>query len=133
MVDPGVTFFFFSGDGERGGAGGLPGAVGGPAGVAPRVLAERVHDDERGGVRGLFEVKDHVCGGLDGLLLMKPLYVWFGHAGHAGVEARHLPVRDRAAPDWLNENGLLAEGGLLYTGQADSDGPLRRRLADRLS
>lgn len=131
MVDPQVTFFLNSGYGERGRAGRLPGAVGGAAGVPSRVLGERVHDDERGGVCCLFKVKDHVFGGLDGLLLMKPLYVWFGHARHACVEAGHLPVCYCAAPDWLNENGLLAGGGLLDAAEAGGEEPLRRRGAGR--
>lgn len=95
------------------------------------MLSESVHNDERGGACCLFKVKDHVFGGLNGLLVMKPLYVWFRHARHACMEARHLPVCYCAAPDWLNENGLLANGGLLYTGEAGGDAPLRQRFAGR--
>lgn len=136
MMDPQVTFFLNFGNGERGRASGLSGAVGGPAGVPPRVLGESVHYDERGGACCLFKVKDHVFGGLNGLLLMKPLNVWFRHARHAGMEAGHRPVCCCAAPDWLNEKGLLASGGRLHAGEAGGDGPLRQRFAgrsDRLS
>lgn len=95
------------------------------------MLGESVHNDERGGACCLFKVKDHVFGGLNGLLVMKPLYVWFRHARHACMEACHLPVCYCAAPDWLNENGLLANGGLLYTGEAGGDVLLRQRFAGR--
>lgn len=79
-MDPQVTFFFHFVYGEHGRAGGLSGAVGGPAGVLSGVLGEGVHDDERGGVCCLFKVKDHVCGGLNGLLVVKPVHLWFGQA-----------------------------------------------------
>lgn len=131
MMDPQVTFFFSVRDGERGGASGLSGAAGGPAGVVSRVLAESVHNDERGRVCCLFKVKDHVFGGLNGLLVLKPPDVWLRHARHACVEACHLPVRYCAAPDWLNEMGLLANGGLPDAGEAGGDVVLRQHFAGR--
>lgn len=126
LMDPQVTFFLFdSGYGERGRARGLSGAVGGPAGVLSGVLGERVDYDERGRVCGLFKVKDHVFGGLNGPLVVEPADLWFGHARHTRMEACHLPVWDHTAPDWLDEHGLLADGGFLYTGEAGGDVLLR--------
>lgn len=110
---PEVTFFFFSGNGEGGRACGLSGVIGRPAGVLPRVLAESIDYDERGGVRRLVEMKHHVLGGLNGLPVVEPANLWLRHAGHTCVKARHLPVWHRAAGDWLDENGLLADGRLL--------------------
>lgn len=92
------------------------------------MLRESVDYDERGSVCCLFKVKDHVFGGLNGLLVMKPVYVWFRRARHTCMEACHVPMWYRAAPDWLNENGLLANGGFLYTGEAGGDVPLRHRF-----
>lgn len=134
LMDPHVTFFLFDfADGERGRARGLSGAVGGPAAVLSGVLGERVNDDERGGVCGLFKVKDHVFGGPDGLLVVKPADLWFGQARHARVEAGHLPVWHRAAPDWLDEHGLLADGGFLAAAEAGGDVLLRHSCSDCLS
>lgn len=137
LMDPQVTFFWLDfAYGKRGRARGLSGAVGGPAGVLSGVLGECVDYDERGGVCGLFKVKDHVFGGLDGPLVMKPADLWFGHAGHACMEAGHLPVCYRAAPDRLDEGGLLANGGFLCTGETGGDVPLRHSctgLGERLS
>lgn len=110
---PEVTFFFFFGYGEGGRARSLSGGINRPAGVLPRVLAESINYDEHGGVRDLVEVEHHVLGGPDGLPVVEPAYIWLRHAGHTRVKAGHVPVWHRAACDWLDENGLLANGGFL--------------------
>lgn len=126
LLDPLVTFFFFfCGYGERGRACSLSSTVGGPAGVLSGVLGEGVDDDERGCVCGLFKVKDQVFGGLDGPLVVKPADLWFRQARHACMEANHLPVIYHTAPDWLEEQGLLADGRFLYAGEAGGDVLLR--------
>lgn len=126
LMDSQVTFFLFDlAYREHGRAGGLSGAVGGPAAVVSGVLGERIDYDESGGVCGLFKVKDHVFGGLDGLLVVKPADLWFGHARHACMEAGHLPVWYGAASDWLDEHGLLADGGFPDAAEAGGDVLLR--------
>lgn len=72
------------------------------------MLSERVDYDERGSVGHHIKVEHHVLGGPNELLVVEPAYLWFWHAGHARVEARHLPVLHRAASDGLDENRLLA-------------------------
>lgn len=125
MVPEVTFFFFFSGYGEGGRARRLSGAIGGPAGVLPCVLAESVDDDERGGVRHLVEMKHHVLGGLNRLPVVEPADLRLRHAGHTGVKARDLPVWRHAAGDWLDENGLLSDRRFLQTGEAGGDVPLR--------
>lgn len=113
-TDPEVTFFFFFvGYGEGGRACGFSSVIGRPAGVLPHVLGESIDYDERGSVRHLVEMKHHVLGGLDGLPVVEPAYLWLRHARHTCMKARHLPVWHRAARDWLDENGLLANGRFL--------------------
>lgn len=117
--DPDVTFFFFVGHGEGGRAGGLPGAVGRPAGVLAGVLGEGVDDDEHGAARLLVEVEHHVLGGTDRPPVVEPADLGLRRAGDAGVKARHLPGRHREARERLREKRLLADGRFLDGGGGD--------------
>lgn len=122
--DPEVTFFFF-GYGEGGGASGLSGVIGCPAGVLARVFRESIDYDEHGTVRHLIEMKHHVLGGHDWLPVVEPAYLGLRQAGHTCMKAGHLPMWHSAACEWLDENWLLADGRFLYTGEAGGDMPLR--------